>query len=244
MVAKSKLVPVALLISIALTGCSVAFPMVHIDSPPLPSNDRTTFIDKRIIDNPPAFLAGEGNIYSCHYGIRRVDDNAFDPPRMVLLHAYLANQILTDSQPHIATLYRFEIYWNGHLIAERGGTAAATAGLAGMSGAGGGTRTAALAVAAGSGPSVQPGALPGDTLVGCENSQQGEYYYREAPDPDSRPIVTYIDIDVDGKDYKIRHLHPMVPEDKIYKSWPVEVKTALDESFSALGDEIKPSVQH
>lgn len=98
----------------SLAGCS-PLQVVHVQEPPLPAQDKVSFVDQRVATDEPSFMFGEGQITSCHYGIERKKDTILDPDGMTLLHAYLSSQGFTDGKPHTVVVTRFEIYINRHI---------------------------------------------------------------------------------------------------------------------------------
>lgn len=96
---------------LALYGCS-PLPVVHVQEPPLPAQDKVRFIDQRVATDQASFMFGEGQLFSCHYGIERKKDDILDPDGMSLLHAYLSDKVFTDDKSHTVVVTRFEIYIN------------------------------------------------------------------------------------------------------------------------------------
>src|SRR5690348_6797380 len=89
----------------SLAGCS-PLQVVHVQEPPLPAQDKVSFVDQRVATDQPSFMFGEGQITSCHYGIERKKDTILDPDGMTLLHAYLSSQGFTDGKPHTVVVTR------------------------------------------------------------------------------------------------------------------------------------------
>ena len=92
-------------------GC-VSLPVAHLQADPVPPTDKLQFVDKRASPEDSAYLIGEGNVYSCHYAIKKIDEKALDPDRMVLLRSFLDAKVFADDKPHTVTVTRFDIYWN------------------------------------------------------------------------------------------------------------------------------------
>lgn len=203
---------------LVFAGCA-SFPVTHVETGPIPQQDHIVLKDQRI--SPPE--TGSLNGFSCHYAIKKIDEASIDPPRLTLLGAFLANHVYIDNVAHQVTVSRFDIYWNFQRLAKSSPSVAGPLGVA--------VETLL---------SYKPYVFNGDVLIGCKDAEEGEYFLSEFPDDGATPIIIYLNVNIDGKDYKIRSLYKFIRDDG---KWPDVIQAAItadiNNAFAALGDQIK-----
>ncbi len=189
-------------------------------------------------DDYPSFMVGEGNIYSCRYGISFISSDEFVPPKDQIFSALLKRN-LPNIETHKVALERFDVYYNRRLRT----LSAATAGIIG--GAIGGAISASidsnnygftyknLLV------DVIPETYPINTdenAVGCDGENEGEYYTSRVT-AGHDVIVTWLKFRVDGVPYHFRTLYQIQPEkpDDVSKG----IMGAIQKSIAAISSKIK-----
>lgn len=171
--------------------------------------------DQTAPDDYPGFLAGEGNDFSCHYGIHFETREEFSPPKVQLFTDLLA-QDLPAITSHKVVLERFDVYYNYRLkLLHR-------LGQSGIGGAIGYSldESAALQnmgvftydkLLVDTKPEVDR--YPGKNQVGCDNAHEGEYYPSEISGGFD-VVVTWLKFTVDGQPYEFRTFYQFQPQDK------------------------------
>lgn len=200
----SRNINVALIsVAMLLAGCS-SLPVAHIQSTPLPQKDNVTFTDQRTSPSEPTYMLGEGSLYSCHYGISRLKEEAIVPDRMTLLHAYLDNEVFKGDKPRSVVVTRFDIYWNRHAASEQ---------------------------------NMFGGFWTPGSVVGCKDADEGEYSASEVVNAQVSPIVIYLYLTIDGKEYKVRNVYPSPSESESITTanWSQALSNAVNQSFDTLG---------
>lgn len=184
-----KRVCLLILFMAVLSGCSINPPQT-LGLPGQPQG--SAFVkDNRQALNYPGFLAGEGNIYSCHYGIAYLGKDLLTPDPLSILEYHLA-QHHPDIATRNVTLNRFDIFynWKEPLM-----------GVAKNAAAG------ALTGATGDSWTARQGPMTGP-VIGCEDEELGEYYRSEVP-IGNPAMVTYLELVVDDRSVKIRNVSPI-----------------------------------
>lgn len=157
-------------------------------------------------DDYPGFLAGEGNDYSCHYGIHFESKEEYTPPKSQLFADLLA-QDLPAITTHKVVLQRFDVYYNYRLKQIH----ALSGGLFGSP----------IRLTPGvffydkllidTNPEVDR--YPGMHQVGCDNAHEGEYYPVEISGGYD-VVVSWFKFTVDGRPYEFRTFYQYQPQDK------------------------------
>jgi hypothetical protein len=106
---KSWLVAAAALLM--LSGCGLHRDFVM---PNLPPSNTSFVVDATQPDENPAFLAGEGNVYSCQFAIHHMRREDFTPPKERIFEALLAKE-LPEVISRRVVLERFDVYMNGQV---------------------------------------------------------------------------------------------------------------------------------
>ncbi len=194
---------------IGLSGCAT---LQHTVTMPGLKRFRSDYVvDRSKPDDYPGFLAGEGNIYSCRYGIHYETPDEFHPPRAQMFAALLAKS-LPGVTRHRVVLRRFDVYFNYRL---------AMLHVAG--GAIGGIIGGAIAQSGDVNKNVftfkkiilvtdplQIRHNPKEHQVGCDNAHEGEYYASEITGGND-VIVTWLSFDVDGMPYQFESYYQFQP---------------------------------
>lgn len=191
-----------LVVGLLLSGCAPK-QVVHMDAPHAGS---LSFLeDATGEDDYPSILAGEGNIYSCRYGIHFYVKDEFVPPK-----AAVFADLLAESKPAIAThkvrLTRMDVYRNWRLRLLSG---------AGKSMGGGVGYAIADSADKANNPTTTLDRFaltenPGDgrhgrtdNQIGCDGAGEGEYFASDV-NGGRDVIVIWLEFDVDGRPYKFR----------------------------------------
>lgn len=198
------------------------------------------FVDDRTKpDDYPGFAAGEGNIYSCRYGIHHQSSAEFQPPKKEIFAALIAKSV-PEIAAHRVSLQRFDVYFNHRL---------ATLNKAGN--AIGGGVGAAIAAVGNVNKDVftfdklivdrNPGAVrhEGENQVGCDRAQEGEYYASEVSGGHS-VIVTWMKFEVDGHPFLYRTYYQFQPGQGI--ALEDAIRDAMAKSVAAIAPEVRQSL--
>jgi hypothetical protein len=186
-------------------------------------------VDETKPDAYPGFLAAEGNIYSCRYGIHHQSQDEFEPPKVEVFAKLLAkyDPKLTSRR---VVLQRFDVYYNHRLKAVASGTAAAGGAVGGAVGASiqsSGQDAAAVNRSAFTFKKIviDPDPLrkqdPTEHWVGCDDEHEGEYSANTVTGG-SDVVVTWLQFTVDGRPYHFRSFYQFQPA----KNGDVEVAIA------------------
>ncbi|CAH0991080.1 hypothetical protein SIN8267_01181 [Sinobacterium norvegicum] len=217
---------------LGVSGCSTG--AVEL---PLPYNEELSSIKVEQLKpvDYPGYFSGEGNIYSCYYGVHYIKPEEFRPSSVAVLDQYLS-----DNYPgigdHSVEVLRFDIYYNYSEVMKT----IVPKNVA--------THTAASGVVH---TSIK---FEKGMIIGCEGTSTGEFNRSEV-EAGSPAVVKHLDLVIDGENFSFRHVYPIRPEDDenytVKHSYPagpddeVEIKSWLEKSFpsflSALGDKIDES---
>jgi hypothetical protein len=205
--------PLLALSILGLGGCATL--NRPIDMADLPASPQQYVTDQTPDDDYPGFLTGEGNDYSCHYGIHFETKGEFTPPKAQVFASLLA-QDLPAITAHKVVLRRFDVYYNHRLRQFH----ALTNGLVG----GRGSPVDDLAARPDMGlytfekvlidtrPEVDR--YPDENQVGCGNAHEGEYYPSEISGGHDA-VVSWFKFAVDDRAYEFRTFYQFQPfEDK------------------------------
>lgn len=171
-------------------------------------------VDATKPDDYPGFLAGEGNIMGCRYGIHHLSKGEFTPPK-----ARVFESLLAQASPGIETrrvvLERFDVYHNG----SRRIYQMAQPGIAGGLAAQGisyspAPNQPAEPVQAQLIMDESPLAPPSTSaaIVGCKDKQEGSFDGAKIRAQDV--IVTWLMFRVDDKPYVFKSYYPFGFVDK------------------------------
>lgn len=210
-----------------LTGCAstvrrdVVMTGITVSAP-------TFVVDATQPDNYPGYMAAEGNIYSCRYGIHHLARDEFSPSKVVIFESLL-RQELPEIEGRRVVLERFDVYHNAKLRVRA--LVAPTVG-----GAVGGI-VGAMIQSSLEDP-VQGFALqrafvdedplhhkiPGENEVGCEDKQEGSYYASYVGGGVD-VIVSWLAFRIDDKPFLFKTYYAFQPDDK------ARIAAALQESM-------------
>ena len=197
---------------IGLSGCATLQHTVAM--PGLRRFKSDYVVDQSRPDDYPSFLAGEGNIYSCRYGIHYETPGEFHPPRAQMFAALLAKS-LPGIARHRVVLRRFDVYFNYRLamLHIAGG---AIGGIVGRAIAQSGevnknvfTFKKIILVT----DPLQIKHDPKEHQVGCDNAHEGEYYASEITGGND-VVVTWLSFDVDKVPYQFESYYQLQPDNQ------------------------------
>lgn len=193
-----------------LSGCATLQHPVAMTGLQRPALDYV--VDESKPDDYPGFLAAEGNIYSCRYGIHYETPAEFHPPRAQMFADLLASSLPGITTHHVV-LKRFDVYFN-----ERLGRLNVAGGLIG------GLVGAAIAQSGEINKNVftfqkiimvsnplQVKHNPKEHQVGCDNAHEGEYYASEITGGND-VVVTWLSFDVDDLPYRFESYYQFQPD--------------------------------
>ncbi len=207
----------AMLFVTGATGCATMSHKVKYEQ--LDASPTSYVVDETKPDAYPGFLAAEGNIYSCRYGIHHQSQEEFEPPKVEVFAKLLAKYDPRMKSRRVV-LQRFDVYYNHRLKAVATGTAAAGGAVGGAIGAGiqGSGRSAAAAnrdAFTFKKVVIDPDPLrkqdPAEHWVGCDDEHEGEYSAKTVTGG-SDVVVTWLQFSVDGRPYHFRSFYPFQPE--------------------------------
>lgn len=233
---------VALFVS-SMTGCASLNHGVKYEQ--LDASPTSYVVDETKPDAYPGFLAAEGNIYSCRYGIHYQSREEFEPPKTDVFAKLLAKYEPRAASRRVV-LQRFDVYYNHRLKALNTGGAAAGGAVGGAVGSSI-QRSSANAAAVNRDVFtfkkivIDPDPLrkkdPTEHWVGCDDEHEGEYSAK-AVTGGSDVVVTWLQFTVDGAPYHFRSFYQFQPE----KQGDVEVGIAAAVALTIEG--ISPRVAH
>lgn len=88
--------------------------------------------------------------------------------------------------------------------------------------------------------SLEFGAMWGHgQVIGCKDAQEGEYYTSESPGPNYSPIVIYLSSVIDGREYNVRTVSPLLQDSDVKSKWAEALTAAIDKAFTALGNMVR-----
>ncbi len=190
---------------IFLSGCGTLSHKVSIaDAVPPPTQYVT---DKTGPDDYPGFMAAEGNIYSCRYGIHHQSREDFTPPKEQIFASLLAKH-LPEVVKHNVVLHRFDVYVNNRPAALNTASFAIGGIIGGTIAAIGDVNNKVFAfknIIIDSDP-TNITSKPTENAVGCDNEGEGEYY---ASQISGTVIVTWLKFDIDSKPYHFKTYHQL-----------------------------------
>jgi len=223
-----KLVLLAV-VSLFATGCSMKNPVLMEG---LPSGDNRYVIDNTKEDDYPGFWTGEGNIYTCRYGIHFQSQDEFSPPKAEMFGALLKEQFPNIIHNQVA-LDRFDVYVNTRLLNLRGAGAGIGGAIGGMIAGG------AMALEEGFTDKLLrvervPEEYPFETdenAVGCDGKMEGEYYSSRVTGGHS-VVVTWLQFSINGEGYHFRSEYQF-PSSEIREK-EVAVEAAIRKTIKAV----------
>lgn len=139
--------------------------------------DLSFLSDQTKPDNYPAFMSGQGNIYTCRYGIHFQSAGEFEPAKGRIFGTVLAKYI-PDISAHRVVLTRFDIYDNHRLrsLAKVGEMEGESIIGRSLKSVGNVNRNIFMfqKLVIDSDPFVNK--IPEENQVGCDGVNEGEYY--------------------------------------------------------------------
>jgi len=207
----------AVLLMSGVTGCATMSHSVKYEQ--LDASSGAYVQDETKPDAYPGFLAAEGNIYSCRYGIHHQSREEFEPPKAEVFAKLMAKHQPTVTSRRVV-LQRFDVYYNHRLKALGTGTAAAGGAVGGAVGAtiqSSGQSAAAVnrdvftfkKIVIDPDPLRKQDAT--EHWVGCDDEHEGEYSARTVSGG-SDVVVTWLQFTIDGTPYHFRSFYQFQPE--------------------------------
>ena len=196
----------ALPAALSLGGCTPPSSLVKFDqqAPAVPNY----VTNATHADDYPAFPMGEGNIYSCRYGIHYYSAGEFSPSKLQVFSTLLAAE-KPSIVSHEVELSRFDVYrnWRLRLLSKAGnGMGSALGSAIAQNADEKNNPTAAL-------PPFSIEENPGngrpdehENQIGCDGKAEGEYYPSHV-NGGSDVIVVWLRFKVDGKSYDFRSMY-------------------------------------
>jgi hypothetical protein len=220
------------LLGLALTSCAGVNHKVALEGAGVPAS---FVVDRTGPDDYPSFLAAEGNVYSCRYGIHHVSRGDFSTPKAEAFGGLLVRYV-PDIVKHQVVLERFDVYYNRRLkMLHNAGMA--TGGIAGNIMEDASRQNAKVFTF--KDLVVDPAPLlpkpPNVHLVGCDDAHEGEYD-AAAISGGSDVIVTWVRFSVDGMPYHVRSFLQFQPES------PEEVDKAIARAIDGTVQALSPAI--
>jgi hypothetical protein len=192
-----------ILVVLSLCGCTPPGSIVKFEQQPQATGSYVSSAMQP--DNYPSFPLGEGNIYSCRYGIHYYAADEFSPSKLQVFSALLASEKPAITS-HKVELNRFDVYrnWRLRLLSRAGSSMGGALGYGIARNADEKNNpTASL-------PPFLIQEHPGngrsndqENQIGCDGKAEGEYYPSQV-NGGSDVIVTWLSFTVDGKAYDFR----------------------------------------
>jgi len=199
-----------------LTGCASAIRR-DVAMPGITAGAPTFVVDETKPDDYPGYMAAEGNIYSCRYGIHHLARDEFSPSKAVIFESLLRQEV-PEVEGRRVVLERFDVYHNAKM---RYRAVAAPA----VAGAVGGVVGAMIQHSLENpvqGFALQRAYVDGDPLnhripneneVGCEDKQEGSYYASYVGGGVD-VIVSWFAFRIDDKPFLFKTYYAFQPDDK------------------------------
>ena len=184
--------------------------------------------DHRNVEVRESFMTKWGNIYSCHYGIKKLVSEEIVPERLLYLADRLNKKGGDRLQGKTLTVNRFTLYLNRQIETKRAALAGASAGIAG-----------ALSVSSVPVDNIIPAVVVvGVTaavtnrgqLIGCEDEDYSGAYWTSELRGGHTPIVLYLDVMIDNEAVKLRIVQP-AGEDTKYEA---QIRASIDSAANEI----------
>lgn len=186
-------------------------------------------------DDYPAFLAGEGNTYSCRFGIHHMKRDEFTPPKEQIFEALLAKE-LPEAKTRRVILERFDVYQNGQLAMLRAVNDIVVSQYGGwkyiLPNAPANERTLLET-------NPQVPAPKGTWMVGCDDNAEGAYNGAYAQ-RGHNVIVTWLAFKIDGAPFVFRSNYQHKAKDKAELSQVID--RALRATIWGVAQRIRPAL--
>lgn len=232
---------IILLLPLLISGCTT---LQKVDMSDLPSADREFVTSKIEADNYPGFLTGEGNIYSCRYGIHYMREKEFEPSKSQIFSGLLT-KYLPESSGHEVTLNRFDVYYNWRLRALEAAGPAVGAALGGVLGAAIGSEISNSAnqkqgtfVFEDLVIELDPENIPVDEdarYVGCKGKHEGDYKVGLVSGGHD-VVITWLNFNIGAQKYSYKTYYQTQLDES--GGMPQSVEAALEKTFAAISENI------
>lgn len=200
-----------LLLGFSLAGCSVMENKVQMAD--LAQGPTNFIVDQTAPDDYPGYMAAEGNIYSCRYGIHHQSNDEFSPPKVQVLAGLLAKHLPSITKRKVV-VSRFDVYYN-HRLKMLSTAGAAIGGAVGATAQSAANQNRSVYTFDKLIIDTNPDAsrYPGQNQVGCDDKKEGEYYPAEISGGHD-VVVTWLKFTVDGQPYHFRTFYQFQPANK------------------------------
>ncbi|HET7569154.1 MAG TPA: hypothetical protein VFK96_01025 [Gammaproteobacteria bacterium] len=199
-------------------------------------------VDETKPDDYPGFMLGEGNIYSCRYGIHLESADEFHPPKAQMFAEILA-QALPGIVHHRVVLKRFDVYFNKRTNTLKTANGAIIGGIIG------GVVGAAIINSGGDNDNVSVFKKiilirnpldvkhsPDAHQVGCDNAHEGEYYASDIA-PGNDVVVTWLTFEVDSEPYRFESYYQFKPHSEknaVQRAIPNAIRMTIEGAASKI----------
>lgn len=224
-----------ILIMASLCGCASLNNNVVMSS--LPTSNTSFLINKTQPTDYPGYMAAQGNIYSCRYGIHAQSEAEFSPPKATMFAALLVKALPSISK-YSVVLERFDVYENNRL-ANLHVAGSAIGGIIGAAIVSTGNINKDVYTFKNLIVDINPIVKRSlsENQVGCDDAREGEYYASEISGG-HRVVVTWLKFRVNNKPYHFRTFYQFQPTAK----YPVAeaISEAIRLSVEAAASMIAP----
>ncbi|WP_152982485.1 hypothetical protein [Stenotrophomonas humi] len=188
-------------------------------------------VDATTQDEKRAFLAAEGNIYSCWYGIHQLSQKEFTPPKAKMFESMLAGAV-PEVVTHRVVLERFDVFHNVQGNLSRSARTAASAVLY--------MNPANYIVRVDPSESFwferDPYARRGGRAVGCMEGEDGSYFERDVITGHA-VIVVWVKFRVDDVPFAFKSYYQHQAIDKASVAQATDV--ALKETMQGVAEKLR-----
>ncbi|MBI3479089.1 MAG: hypothetical protein HY016_01845 [Nitrosomonadales bacterium] len=223
------------LCGIVMTGCANMDNQISMGDLRQPSLQFV--VDKTQPDNYSGYMAAEGNIYSCRFGIHYETKDEFSPPKAQIFAA-LIEKVSPTIISHDVILERFDVYYNHRLKALHIASATFGGGIIGSMAEFSASQNKDVftfdKLLIDTNPEKER--HPGENHVGCDDAHEGEYYPSEISGGHD-VVVTWLKFTVDNHPYYFRTYYQFQPDNK--EQIAAGVKEALQMSIKGIAPRLK-----
>ena len=233
---------VVLVLSAAICGCSINYNM---EMKGLTLPEQPFVINKLKEDSYPGYMAAEGNIYSCRYGIHYMTSKEMSPPKHEIFASLLA-KYKPGVENKSVTLNRFDVYYNQRLRDLSTAAPAAGGALGGIIGASVSSSISAHAASQHGSfvyedmhVEVKPEDIPIDEnkkYVGCKGRGEGEYPVGVVSKGHD-VVVTWLNFEIEEKTYSFKTYYQTQLDES--GGVPNAVRVAIDKSIKTISNMIE-----
>ncbi|MNV10273.1 hypothetical protein D3C71_1007870 [compost metagenome] len=188
-------------------------------------------VDATTQDAKRAYLAAEGNIYSCWYGIHQLSQSEFTPPKAEMFESMLAG-VIPEVVTRRVVLERFDVFHNVQGNLSRSAMTTASAVLY--------ESPASYIVRSAPNESFwfekDPYARRGGTAVGCMEGEDGSYFERDVVTGHA-VVVVWLKFRVDDVPFAFKSYYQHQATDKAAVAQVTDV--ALKETMQGVAEKLR-----